>query len=103
MPSTTQHSYHYYEITVFSRAVIHAPSIISASPCFGLYLSFKFSVTLWENAFEYKRTPHFCSTSLYKRCVYDCKNTVDGFVTLELGIYLHHQLDNIIQVVKVYL
>ncbi len=56
-------------------AVIHAPSIISASP-FWFYLSFKFCVKLWENAFEYKRTPIFCSTSIYKCCVYDRENTV---------------------------
>ena len=36
-------------------------------PLFWACLRFKFSVTLWENRFGYKRTPKIAQTSIYKR------------------------------------
>ena len=60
-------------------------------PLFWLYLSFKFSVTLWENAFS--APPNFGQTRIYKHCAYDHANTVMVY-SAEYGAYIfplfHH-------------
>ena len=46
------------------------------TPLFRPCLTSKFSVTLWENTFDYKHTPKNPQTRIYKHYAYERENTV---------------------------